>query len=104
MNGQLTAKWRLMSEQEIQNLPQGQREAKSLGLAYFYPGKDCGEHMALIACTSYKCVRCRDVKRIKVLERNARNITPIKIEKTIRFMGLNIAINKMRPGMRGAQI
>jgi len=85
-NHHLKADWRKLTKSQMKELPRGGVEALSLDLLYFYPDRKCGDHMALMSSTAYRCVICRDQERIE-----SRKSTT---KKLISVFGMNVGIMK----------
>lgn len=92
----LRAEWRFLTQEQIEALPKSWSECKNSDELYYYPGKQCGDHIALRAKTSKACVYCRDRKR--ALKPEASEIIRQKLmklePKRFSAFGMSLAVNR----------
>ncbi len=94
MAGKNNAEWRRLSDVELRALPPTRKESIHKDLKHYFTGKACNKgHLSARYSLSTSCVMCqhdrekaRRKKKVAVLVRKNKEITPVKI--------MGITINK----------
>lgn len=89
----LKAAWRLLTEEEIKNLPLTGEESFEIGVFYYYPGRTClRNHISPRARSGRSCMMCREEDRIKKIKLKGKS-PPKNINSNLPIIVFGIIIS-----------